>query len=125
MPLAVGFSKVVKRLFPRDKPRTLTVTPHESMPSGHSVGTMALAASLVDAHRAWKWAPVALGAAVFVNAMRVRDREHRISEVLIGDAIGLVGAIGAGLIARRIERALEDRRNAQYVRFSGGRAYTG
>lgn len=123
LPLAVGASKVVKRLFPRHKPRVLTVTPHESLPSGHSVGVMAIAASLVDAHRAWTWTPVALGAGLFVNAMRVRDREHRLSEVLIGDAIGLAGAVAAGVIARRIERALADRRAAKRVRFSDGRAY--
>ncbi len=117
LPLAVAVSKVVKRLFPRHKPRLLlTMTPNQSLPSGHSAATAAFAASLVDAHRAWKWAPVALGAAAFVNAMRVRDREHRVSEVLVGDAIGLAAAIGAGLVARRIERALQKRRDQRRAR---------
>ena len=101
LPLAVGVSKIVKRAFPRHKPRLLTITPRESLPSGHSVATAAYAASVVD-H--WRWAPLALGAIAFINSCRVRDREHRVSEVLLGDAIGLAGAAAGALIARYASR---------------------
>jgi len=104
LPLAVGTSKLLKQLAPRRKPRLLTVTPYESFPSGHSTAVAAAAASVIDGTGAWRLAPLALGTVAFVNACRVHDREHRISEVLAGDAIGLAAAAVAGLAARALER---------------------
>jgi membrane-associated phospholipid phosphatase len=108
LPLSVAASKVAKRLHPRHKPRLLTLTPRESFPSGHGTATAALAFSLVDAFSAWRAIPIAIAAIALVDASRVHDDEHRISEVLIGNAIGLAGAVVASLIARRISRRARD-----------------
>lgn len=107
LPLGVLASKVVKRVHPRWKPRLLTLTPRESMPSGHSVATTAFALGLYDVQRtdygygALRWLPVALGAIGFVNACRYHDREHRLSEILVGDAIGLAATVVGSALARR------------------------
>lgn len=109
LPLAIGATKILKYLFPRHKPRLLTVTPNESLPSGHSAATAAFSLALIDARRAWSFTPLALAAVGFVNACRVRDREHRISEVLIGDAIGATAALVAAFVARRVAAHVHSR----------------
>ncbi len=103
MPLAVLASKVVKRQFPKQKPRFWSLTPRQSMPSGHSVAVAAFAGALVDAaERRWRWLPLAIGAVGFVNGARVVAREHRVREVLVGDALGIAGAAVAAMVARRL-----------------------
>lgn len=102
LPLGVLVSKALKRAYPRQKPRLLTLTPRESMPSGHATATTAFALAIVDAYDAWRAAPVAVAGAAFVDACRLHDREHRLSEVLIGNAIGLAAATAASLVARSL-----------------------
>jgi membrane-associated phospholipid phosphatase len=97
-PTSVFASKLLKRAFPRRKPRLLTLTPRESFPSGHATGTAAYATSLAVASGSWRSAPLALAAAVFVDACRYHDREHRIGELIAGNAIGLAGATLGGLV---------------------------
>jgi membrane-associated phospholipid phosphatase len=103
LPLGVLVSKIIKRAMPRRKPRLLTLTPRESMPSGHVTATTTFAVTLVDAFSAWRAAPFAAGAVCFVAACRVHDREHRVSEVLVGAVIGLAAAAAASLVARTAE----------------------
>jgi membrane-associated phospholipid phosphatase len=100
LPTSVFASKLLKRAFPRRKPRLLTLTPRESFPSGHATGTTAFATSLAVASGSWRAAPLALAAAVFVDACRYHDREHRIGELVTGNAIGLAGATLGGLVTR-------------------------
>jgi membrane-associated phospholipid phosphatase len=82
----------------------LTVTPRESLPSGHTTAVTALALSAVDAFGAWRALPMALGAVGVVAGFRVHDREHRVSEVLVGGVIGLAAAALASLIAGKRDR---------------------
>ena len=102
LPLGVLVSKAIKRAYPRRKPRLLTLTPRESMPSGHATATTTFALAFVDAYDAWRAAPIALAGAVFVDGCRLYDREHRVSELLIGNAIGIAAAATASLVARSL-----------------------
>jgi undecaprenyl-diphosphatase len=104
LPLSWAASKAMKRMYPRRKRRLLTLTPRESFPSGHATATTALATSLIDAFSAWRAIPLALATIGIVGVSRVHDREHRISEVLAGNAIGLGGAAIGSVVARRISR---------------------
>jgi membrane-associated phospholipid phosphatase len=104
LPLGWATSKALKRAYPRQKPRLLSLTPRQSFPSGHLAASTAFAASLVDAYRAWRAAPVAAAVLGLAGASRVHDREHRVSEVLAGVAIGLGAAILAAFAARYLER---------------------
>lgn len=103
LPLGVLSSKAVKRTFPRQKPRLLSLTPRQSMPSGHMAGITAFAGAFVDAlsrQGALRAAPLAAAAITGVGVSRLRAREHRFSEVLVGYGIGLTAAIVAGVVAR-------------------------
>jgi membrane-associated phospholipid phosphatase len=104
LPISWAASKLMKRIYPKQKPRLLTLTPRESFPSGHATATTAFASALVDAFSAWRAVPLALAAIGLVDASRVHDREHRISEVVAGNAIGLAGAVLASLITNRRAR---------------------
>jgi membrane-associated phospholipid phosphatase len=106
LPLGWAVSKAIKHLVPRQKPRLLSLTPRQSLPSGHSVATTTLALTLVDAYRAWRAAPIAAAAIGLVGSSRVRAREHRTSEVLIGIGIGVVASVLAGLAARYVHRVV-------------------
>ena len=62
---------------------------HWSFPSGHTSATFASAATL-HAHYGWKVGIPAYATAGFVAWTRVRDREHWLSDVAFGSAIGIV-----------------------------------
>ena len=113
LPLGWGAGKLLKNAFPRQKPRLLTLTPRQSFPSGHTIATTVLAASLVDTYRAWRAAPLAVAGIALVGAARVHAREHRVSEVLAGVAIGLAASITAGLAARYAARVAQRRADAR------------
>lgn len=104
MPLSIGIAKVLKHRLPRQKPRLLSITPRQSFPSGHEAAITAFAASLVDGLGIWKAAPIAAGAVAFVGACRIKAREHRLDEVLVGCAVGLGAAVVASLVSRAIDR---------------------
>src|SRR3954471_24407980 len=104
LPTSVLFSKLLKQVFPRRKPRLLSLTPRQSMPSGHATGTTAVFSSLVDVVGIKRGLPLALAAAALVDVCRVHDHEHRVSEVLAGNAIGLASAVVGSLVARELER---------------------
>ncbi|CAN5911945.1 hypothetical protein BH11MYX3_BH11MYX3_38940 [soil metagenome] len=102
LPVSVLGSKLLKRLFPRHKPRLLTLTPRESFPSGHTAAVTAAAAALVEGYGSWRALPLAIGAVVGIGAARIHDDEHRLDEVLVGAALGVVGAAAGSLVARAI-----------------------
>lgn len=102
LPLGVLVSKALKRAYPRQKPRLLSLTPRESMPSGHATATTTFALAIVDAYDAWRAAPLAIAGAAFVDGCRLHDREHRLSEVLVGNAIGLAAATVASVVTRSL-----------------------
>ena len=104
LPLGWATSKALKRVHPRRKPKLLSFTPRQSFPSGHLAATTAFAGSLVDAYRAWRAAPIAAVVLGLAGASRVHDREHRVSEVLAGIAIGLAAVVLGGFAARYLER---------------------
>lgn len=111
-PIGFTASKLLKRAFPRRKPRLLSLQPLESFPSGHTTATTLFAASLIDGLRAYRPLPIAAGIAAIatVAASRVRAREHRVSEVLAGIALGMAAAGIAAAAARAIERKISSRR---------------
>jgi membrane-associated phospholipid phosphatase len=102
LPLGVLSSKAVKRTFPRQKPKFWSLTPRQSMPSGHAAGVMAFAGALIDGLGAWRASPLAAAGAAAIGVSRVRAREHRVVEVLVGNAIGLAAAVIAGVVARKL-----------------------
>jgi membrane-associated phospholipid phosphatase len=105
-PFGWAASRVLKKLFPRRKPKVVSSAQYESFPSGHATVTTAFACSLVDAFKAWRAIPIAVAAIAIVDASRVHDREHRVSEVLVGNAIGLAGAAIASVLARKLHARL-------------------
>jgi undecaprenyl-diphosphatase len=64
-----------------------------SFPSGHSAAAFAVAVPLAVAH-AWL-APAVLGLAALVAWSRVALRVHHPSDVLVGAALGIAGAVAA------------------------------
>jgi len=67
-----------------------------SFPSGHSAASMAVAATVAQAHPTL--AAVALPSAALVGLSRVKLKVHHPADVLAGAALGLAGAIAARLI---------------------------
>jgi membrane-associated phospholipid phosphatase len=102
LPTSVLFSKLLKQVFPRRKPRLLSLTPRQSMPSGHATGTTAVFSSLVEVVGVKRGLAIGLGAIVLVDVCRVHDDEHRVSEVLAGNVLGLAGAVVGSLVARKL-----------------------
>lgn len=62
-----------------------------AFPSGHSSATFA-SAGVLHQHFGWKAGAAAYTAASFVAWTRVRDREHWVSDVVFGAAVGLASA---------------------------------
>lgn len=103
LPLGVLSSKAIKRMFPTRKPRWfMSLTPRESFPSGHSVAAAAYLTALVSAARNRRYVPLALAALGLVNAARVRSKQHRLRDVLVGDAIGIAAGVVSALVQRRL-----------------------
>ena len=68
-----------------------------SFPSGHSAASTAVAATLALAH---PWlAPVTMPLAAAVCLSRVRLRVHHRTDVVVGAALGLAGAVAARTLA--------------------------
>jgi membrane-associated phospholipid phosphatase len=61
----------------------------KAFPSGHTSSTFASATVLSD-HYGWKVGVPAYAFAGFIGWTRVRDREHWLSDVVFGSAIGLI-----------------------------------
>jgi membrane-associated phospholipid phosphatase len=70
-----------------------------SFPSGHSSATFASATVLAD-HYGWKVGAPAYAVAGFIGWTRIRDREHWLSDVVFGSALGIAAghtvALGHG-----------------------------
>ena len=92
-------SKVLKRIVRRPKPRLLSLTRKESFPSGHATATTAFGLTLAKVIDPRIALPLAVALSAAVDAIRVRSREHRVSEVLTGNALGAAGAVIAAIIA--------------------------
>ncbi len=60
-----------------------------AFPSGHTSASFASAAVL-DAHFGWRVSVPAYSVAALVGWSRIRDREHWLSDVLFGGAVGLI-----------------------------------
>lgn len=103
LPLSVLSSKLLKHAYPKQKPRILSLTPRQSMPSGHATATTAVFSSLVDVLGVKRGLALGLVAVVLVDLCRVRDDEHRISEVLAGNVLGLAGAALGSVVARKLQ----------------------
>jgi hypothetical protein len=69
--------------------RTRPTGGHYAFPSGHTSAAFASAATL-HAHYGWKAGVPAYATAAFVAWARVREREHWLSDVAFGSAIGIV-----------------------------------
>jgi membrane-associated phospholipid phosphatase len=96
---SVLVSKALKRVVRRRKPRLFSLTRHESFPSGHATATTAFGLTLAKVIDPRIALPLAAGLVALVDACRVHDREHRIREVLVGNALGAAGAVLAAIIA--------------------------
>lgn len=96
---SVLVSKVLKRVVRRPKPKLWSVTRHESFPSGHATATTAFGLALAKVIDPRIALPIAGALAVLVDVGRVSAREHRVGEVLAGNAIGAAGAVLAAVIA--------------------------
>jgi membrane-associated phospholipid phosphatase len=102
LPLSVLLSKALKHAYPKQKPRLLSLNPPQSMPSGHATATTVVFGSLVDVLGIKRGLALGLGAIVLVDVCRVHDKEHRVSEVLAGNVLGLAGAVVGSLVARKL-----------------------
>jgi undecaprenyl-diphosphatase len=100
--------QVLKRAVARARPcdamgRPLALVdlpdPH-SFPSGHAAAATAVAVTIVLAHPLS--APLLLPLAGMVAHSRVALRVHHISDVVIGVALGLAGAIAAAYILKTL-----------------------
>ena len=92
-------SKAMKRVVRRPKPRFLSLTHKESFPSGHATATTAFGLTLAKVIDPRIALPLAVALTAAVDAFRVHDREHRLGEVLTGNALGAAGAVLAAIIA--------------------------
>jgi undecaprenyl-diphosphatase len=85
--------------FPDEGVTALVAHPDEfSLPSGHACAAMAVAMSLV-LHHPGGAAGIALAVALAVGASRVYLRVHYVTDVLVGQLIGVAGAIMAVALA--------------------------
>ena len=96
---SVLVSKALKHLVPRRKPRLLSLTPYQSFPSGHATASTAYGLVMAKLLGPRLGLPLAGALAVLVDACRVHDKEHRVSEVLAGNVIGAAGAVLAAIVA--------------------------
>jgi undecaprenyl-diphosphatase len=93
--------QVLKRLVARARPcdatgRSLALIELPdpfSFPSGHAAAAMAVAGTVTLAEPAF--GSLLLPLAVTVAASRVRLRVHHLSDVVVGAALGMTGAVGA------------------------------
>ncbi len=90
-----------------------------SFPSGHASATFATAA-VIDAHYGLKAGIPAYALGAYVAASRLHDRQHFMSDTLVGAGIGLV----AGRVAQR-ERGGRHDIAATILPLRGGVALTG
>jgi membrane-associated phospholipid phosphatase len=110
--LGIAVEEIMKRTVSRRRPGRHALARRQSFPSGHSAGSTAYLVSLALMAPAG-WSRVAglvfaAGAVVSVDVIRVREREHWISDVLAGDLVGAVAvslAHGAIVLFRRSEGA--------------------
>jgi membrane-associated phospholipid phosphatase len=79
------FTTTLKLAAPRDRPNG----GGRSFPSGHSSATFA-SATVLGEHYGWKVGVPAYAVAGFIGWTRVRDREHWLSDVIFGSALGIV-----------------------------------
>lgn len=87
---AAGASQLLKQVVPRRRPDPDTKDPHESFPSGHaSTVTPFLLGLAAMCPRPLIAGVIASGGVVAVGASRVDEREHHVSDVVAGIAIGL------------------------------------
>jgi membrane-associated phospholipid phosphatase len=73
----------------------------DSMPSGHTTASFATAAVLND-HFGWKIGAPSFAVASFVGWSRIRDRQHWLTDVIVGAAIGT--AVGHTVASGHRER---------------------
>jgi membrane-associated phospholipid phosphatase len=107
VPVALAAGKIIKQFVDERRPKLFE--PKDSFPSGHTGGAAALALSMAAASRKpWAW-PLAAVAILGVNASRVRLRKHWPKDVLVGDLIGIGGALAAALVARAVRRRQQAR----------------
>jgi len=81
--------------------RTRPTGARRAFPSGHTSATFASAAVL-HAHYGWRAGVPAYAAAAFVGWSRVRDRDHWLSDVAFGAAVGIIS--GRTVAARHQRR---------------------
>lgn len=108
VPVALAAGKLIKQLVPARRPKLFQR--RDSFPSGHTGGAAAFALAMAAASRKpWAW-PLAAVAILGVNISRVREREHWTQDVLVGDLIGIAGAVAGALVARAVRRRRKARR---------------
>jgi membrane-associated phospholipid phosphatase len=102
--IGVGIEETLKRTISRRRPGRHAVARRRSFPSGHSAGSTAYLVSLaMMMPKPWSRAVglVLAGAAVAaVDTIRVREREHWISDVLAGDVVGILAVAAAHGVVR-------------------------
>jgi membrane-associated phospholipid phosphatase len=62
---------------------------HQSFPSGHAAATFA-AATVIERHLGWKYAPFGYAIAAYVASSRLHDNVHYASDVVFGSAVGVI-----------------------------------
>jgi membrane-associated phospholipid phosphatase len=103
-PAALAAGKIIKQFVHAPRPKLFDRGKPDSFPSGHTGGAAAFALSLAAVSRKpWAW-PLAALAILGVNISRVRLREHWPEDVLVGDLIGIGGAVAGALVARVVRR---------------------
>ena len=92
-PLAFSAGKVLKWFKPVRKPKLFGRHAMQSFPSGHSGGTTAYVMSLALASKR-PWVFGLAGAAMLaVNATRILELEHSVKDCVVGDLVGIAGAV--------------------------------
>jgi len=109
--LAVLAADVLKHYIPRRRPTIVDRTPLRSFPSGHSAASTAylVGLSLIAprSRRPHALAGACLGV-LMVDALRIIAREHWLTDVLAGDALG-VAAIATTRAGARAARDVRER----------------
>lgn len=90
--VAAAASQALKRLVPRPRPKLETKHPMRSFPSGHTATAVPFVFGLASIAKNPALACVgyvaASGAALAVGTARLQEREHHLSDVIAGAAIG-------------------------------------
>ncbi|MBA3458606.1 MAG: phosphatase PAP2 family protein [Deltaproteobacteria bacterium] len=110
VPVALAAGKIIKQFVHAPRPLRSRHEKADSFPSGHVGGAAAYALAMAAASRKpWAW-PLAAAAIIGVNISRVRKHEHWPTDVMVGDLIGIGGAIAAALVACAVRRRQHARR---------------